>query len=75
MRVIMVMIVSMVVRVIVTVIVPAMRIVHMVMSLRRRRRIGAAFRLERRVDQRNLGAKRCQQRCDCFIAPRPYAIG
>ena len=74
MRVIMVVIVAVVMRMVVAVVMTAMRIVHMIMNWQRRRRIGAAFRLERCIDQRDFGAKRRQQRLDRFIAPRADAI-
>ncbi len=56
--------------VIMAMIVTAMCIVDMIMRMivdmafHRLRRVGAAFRFERGVERRDLGAKRCQQDLD-----------
>ena len=83
--------VAMVVRVIVAVIVPAMRVIvvmtvrmammvvmpmmMIVMRMILRGCVSAAFRLERRFDQRRLGAKRGEQGFDRVIALRADAVG
>lgn len=77
---------TMVVRMIVAVIVTAMRVIMMTMGVimtvivammvivRRLRRIGAAFRLKRCFDQRDLGAERGEQSLDRVIAPRADTV-
>ena len=66
---------------IMTVIVPAMCVIVVmpvmvvVMRGRLHRRIGAAFRLERRFDQRRLCAERGEQGLDRVIAPCADTVG